>query len=477
MKLIGDDPKYERWRWQVFGITWLVYAAYYVTRQSFSVAKVLIPEQVIPRARLGAVDSAYLTVYALGQFIWGPLGDRVGTRKVLVIGMSLGIGVAVCCGFCLPLCDFLTNGCGLPATFSGFSITCFGFSISVDDFSIVFLAFVILMALQGLAQSTGWAPLTKTMSCWFSLHERGRIMGWWCTHYAIGAAFALWFIGYMMRRFGTQDPVAGKVIEYWPAGFFGPAAVLLVVFVLFLLLHRNKPEDLGLPSIEQYHGEAESVLATHEEPEPRAEGSWKIVVEVLRVPAVWALAISYFAIKLTRYALYFWGPKYVAERLDSGAYVSAMTTAALPLGGALGVLLSGYLSDKVFQSRRMPVSVISLVATAMVMLISLMQIGNLWLMGAFFFLIGFFLFGPDSIISGTAAMDFGTKKGASTAAGFVNGVGSVGAILGGFLPGMITTEENWQPIFWVFLGGLLFSATVLLPLWKTMPPTVEDTSK
>jgi len=26
-KLLGNDPKYERWRWQMFALTWLGYAA------------------------------------------------------------------------------------------------------------------------------------------------------------------------------------------------------------------------------------------------------------------------------------------------------------------------------------------------------------------------------------------------------------------------------------------------------------------
>jgi sugar phosphate permease len=32
--------RYERWRWTTFGIRWLFYASFYLTRQSFSVAKV-----------------------------------------------------------------------------------------------------------------------------------------------------------------------------------------------------------------------------------------------------------------------------------------------------------------------------------------------------------------------------------------------------------------------------------------------------
>ena len=75
------------------------------------------------------------------------------------------------------------------------------------------------------------------------------------------------------------------------------------------------------------------------------------------------------------------------------------------------------------------------------------HIDNLWAMAAFFFFVGVFLFGPDSIISGTAAMDFGTKRGAGTATGFVNGVGSIGGILGGYLPGVITSQSDWTALF------------------------------
>ena len=267
------------------------------------------------------------------------------------------------------------------------------------------------------------------------------------------------------------------MVDYWPAGFWAPAGILGVVLILVLFIHRDRPRDVGLPKIEDYHGEAESVIQVGAETTQVAEGSWAVVAQVLKVRGVWVLAASYFAIKLTRYALYFWGPKYISESLGGGAFSSGMTAAWLPLGGAFGVLASGYLSDKVFQSRRMPITVLSLLVTVGVMLLGLLRIESLWLMSAFFFSIGFFMFGPDSIISGTAAMDFGTKKGAATAAGVINGVGSIGAILGGYLPGVITTEENWAPLFWVFIGGLLFSAAILTPMWNKKPPTVKQKSK
>jgi OPA family sugar phosphate sensor protein UhpC-like MFS transporter len=95
------------------------------------------------------------------------------------------------------------------------------------------------------------------------------------------------------------------------------------------------------------------------------------------------------------------------------------------------------------------------------------------MLGGAFFLIGLLLFGPDSLITGTAAVDFGTKKGASTASGVINGTGSVGAILGGTLPGFFNQHWGWGGVFgllgaMVFVGGLL-----LMPKWNAVPAAVK----
>ena len=44
MRLFGNNPRYERWRWQIPTITWLAYTGFYLTRKSFAVAKVEIGE-------------------------------------------------------------------------------------------------------------------------------------------------------------------------------------------------------------------------------------------------------------------------------------------------------------------------------------------------------------------------------------------------------------------------------------------------
>jgi OPA family glycerol-3-phosphate transporter-like MFS transporter len=96
-------------------------------------------------------------------------------------------------------------------------------------------------------------------------------------------------------------------------------------------------------------------------------------------------------------------------------------------------------------------------------------------MGMGMFALGFLVYIPDSLIAGTAAIDFGTKKGASTANGVINGLGSLGQMLGVLLPGSVEAilgkgENIWTAIF-VGLGICLALAGLMLaPLWNRLPP-------
>lgn len=91
--------------------------------------------------------------------------------------------------------------------------------------------------------------------------------------------------------------------------------------------------------------------------------------------------------------------------------------------------------------------------------------GSVLLVMLLLFFMGLTLYGPDSMISGAAAIDFGSAKAGATAAGFVNGCGSVGAVLGGLLPGYFDTVT----VFIVFAGCALVSALLLMPFWNSRP--------
>lgn len=65
---------FQRWRIQIFVITWLAYAAFYFTRKAFSVAKLGIAEDPsfeLDKSAMADLDALYLAAYAVGQFMWG----------------------------------------------------------------------------------------------------------------------------------------------------------------------------------------------------------------------------------------------------------------------------------------------------------------------------------------------------------------------------------------------------------------------
>jgi MFS transporter, OPA family, glycerol-3-phosphate transporter len=426
-KLIGSNRTYERWRWQVFAITWLAYAGFYLTRKAFAVAKIDMGKATglgLTDHQMSWIDGASLVAYAVGQFFWGICGDRYGTRKVILLGM-LGSVVAA----------FAMGSASLATVL------------------------VLFSALQGLCQSTGWAPLIKNIGAFFSQRERGTVMGIWCTNYAIGGLIASYLAGKFGEMFG------------WRFAFFAPAIALLGIWILFLLLQRNRPEDVGLPPIEVYHGETEAVVGEGETPVEEKEGSWKVVLEVLKSPMVLLFATVYFFMKPTRYAILLWAPKYLNEKLGTGMAKSGFLGALFELAGPVGVLLAGIASDKLLGSRRNPVCVVCMFAGGAVLFFIDKLPVNQWMLGGCLFLLGFLLFPPDSLVSGTAAIDFGTKKGASTAAGLINGCGSIGAIVGGTVPGFFHKQWGWNGVFVGLSITLIIAGLLLLPRWNTLPKT------
>lgn len=399
----------NRWRVQIFAVTWIAYAGYYFTRQSFSVAKVGIlddPTTGITKAMLGNLDAVYLACYAIGQFVWGTVADRWGPRVVVLGGLAMS---------------------AVAATFMGFTT------------AVIFL--IPLMVVQGLAQSTGWSALCKNVSAFFSVPERGRVLGLWSTNYAFGGLVAAPFLGWW----------AYSVFDDFRIAFFTGAVVVAIVFVLVLCFQRDRP----------------AAVAADAPAEPRLSLRAQYGI-ALRDPMVRTLGVSYFLLKPARYAILLWGPVIVTERLPGiGKFEAVVIPVAFGVAGLAAPILAGFVSDRLFGARRVPVSVLSLAALVVVLglFIPLTASRNVWIVLGLLAVIGLMVYAADSMISCIAAVDFGTSARAGTSAGFVNGCGSVGAILGGLLPGYLTGTT----LFYGFAVCALIAALVLLPHWNRRP--------
>ena len=55
------------------------------------------------------------------------------------------------------------------------------------------------------------------------------------------------------------------------------------------------------------------------------------------------------------------------------------------------------------------------------------------------------------------------------ATGFVNGMGSVGAVLQGLAVPWVSAHWGWQSLFWVFVALSVFAAVSLAPTFRRAP--------
>ena len=185
---------------------------------------------------------------------------------------------------------------------------------------------------------------------------------------------------------------------------------------------------------------------------------------VVKSPRIWLYGASYFFIKLIRYALLFWLPYYLTNRFGYGTSEAARLSTAFDAGGIAGVILIGRLSDRVPWRGRAAWALLFLVTLvfALAGYVRFAQAGLLW-HAVLLAVVGALLFGPDALLSGAAAQDAGGVHAPAMATGFVNGLGSIGALLQGLLVPALAARLGWSALFPVFIVLALCAAVALLP--------------
>jgi OPA family glycerol-3-phosphate transporter-like MFS transporter len=163
-----------------------------------------------------------------------------------------------------------------------------------------------------------------------------------------------------------------------------------------------------------------------------------------------------FGCTIVRETFNIWTPAYLRDYLGYSMGDAAGMSAIFPGVGAVSVLLTGWLSDRLGLNGRTLLMFVGLTATA-VALLGLMSIPSraggtllpLLAIGS----IAFCLLGPYSYLGGAFALDFGGKQGSAVASGMIDGIGYLGGILAGDSVARISVSFGWQGVF-VALAGV-----------------------
>src|ERR1017187_3129353 len=382
------------------------YAALYFCRADLSVATPLLIEDLGRHGvshseaivRMGTMASLGVLAYALGKLFLGGLGDFWGGRCNFLIGLggALAFTVLFASGATLPLFTFAWLG-------------------------------------NRLTQSLAWAGLIKVSSKWFDFSSYGTIIGILSLSYLIGDALARQCMGLLIQQgFG------------WRALFYFAAAVagfLLIANILFLRESRTqegyeeaKPNPLNL-------------FAETQSPPPNLAA---LLRPLLRSRAFVLVCLLSLGCTIIRETFNTWTPVYLRDYLGYSMGNAAGMSAVFPGVGAVSVVVTGWLSDRLGVNGRSLLLFLGLAATAAALLLLMPMRPSpsaaplpLLMIG----IIAFCLLGPYSYLGGAFAMDFGGKQASAMSSGIIDGIGYLGAVVAGDSVARVSVAFGWHGVF------------------------------
>nr|KJB64600.1 hypothetical protein B456_010G057000 [Gossypium raimondii] len=415
-------------------LTFLAYASFHASRKPPSIVKSVLGPTVQTDStsnntgwapfngpegthRLGELDLAFLTSYAIGMYFAGHVGDRIDLRLFLVFGMM---------------------GSGILTIIFGFG---YWFDVHLLGY------FIGVQVICGVFQSIGWPCVVSVVGNWFGKEKRGLIMGVWTSHTSVGN-----IIG---------SVVASGVLEFgWGWSFLVPGILIIVVGILVFCFLVVSPDDLGfemmssgkeiemcvgeenVANLEKVESEEAGLLENKDSDSLAAIG----FLEAWRLPAVAGVHLSH--------------------------KTAGILSTIFDIGGVLGGVLAGFISDVIDARAVTSVTFLLLSIPALILYRiygSVSMVTNIGLM----FLSGLLVNGPYSLITTAVAADLGTQdliKGNSralaTVTAIIDGTGSVGAALGPLLAGYISTR-GWNSVFLMLIFAIFFASIFLVRVAKT----------
>ena len=419
------DSQYSKYRKEVLASIIVLYGFGYTCRLALSVVKKpLIDSGLFSIGDLGLVGSAYFYGYALGKFFNGFFADYANVRRFFTFGLIT----------------------------SGLINVSMGLNQSL-------LLWVVFWFLNGWVQGIGAPSCAIALTNWFSTKERGRYYGIWSTAHSIGEG--LTFIG------------SAALVNYfsWRAGFIGPGILLIIITIVGYKYLQESPKSLGLPSVGSWKKELDT--------KPLLKNFNEIMnnqLMIIKYPSIWILGLASSTMYITRYAINSWGILYLQEirgysLIEAGSIIGLNT-----FTGILGCVAYGFISDKYFDARRPPVTLMfGLVEIASLFLIFFGPESTVVLIIAFL-IYGFTLSGLLAVLGGLFAIDIAPKNISGAAMGFIGLFSYIGAGIQEKISSLlIKTPETDNTsaalysfddaiLFWIFASVVSFLLS--LTLWN-----------
>ncbi len=426
------DSLYRKYRRNVMLTITIGYGFVYTCRLVLSVVKKpLIDGNIFSATELGLIGSAIFYTYAFGKLTNGFLADHANLKRFFAIGV---------------LVSALIN-------------------IAMGASTTVLWIWMLLWGLNGWFQGFGAPAGIVGISQWFSNSERGRFYGIWSTAHSIGEGLTFVVVAGVVSYFG------------WRGGFIAPGLMCVAVAVVIYIFMQDRPQTFGLPVIADWKNDHGINLKIGDS---KTVATLKEQLSIFKMPKIWILGLAAAATYVTRYAINSWGILYLQEAkgyslLEAGSMLGVTTIA-----GIVGCLAYGFSSDKLFNARRPPVTLIfGLIEIGSLIFIFYAPSGHPVLLTIAFILYGFSLNGLVTVLGGLFATDIAPKKVAGAVMGFIGVFSYLSAATQDIISGRLiengTTiidgvrhyEFGVPVMFW--LSGAIVALILATSLWKAKP--------
>ena len=453
---INNPLQHGRWFMMRRFINWfplgMTYAFLCMGRYNIIVAKGALGA-LMTKQQLGIIFGAGALVYTLSFLVNGPLIDKKLGGKAGMIISTVGASLA---NAALGVLTWLIVAKHLKVN--------------------VVASFSLLYSLNMYFQSFGSMSIIKVKAYWFHVRERGVFGAIFGTLISIGVYFAFDWGGAIisMTKSGASGAFrnffasAGAPVDATWSVFYIPAAILIFWALLDVWLIKDSPEDAGFP---------------HFDTADASSGQMHVqfsTLDLLKRVFTSKLMLLIGCVELTggvfRYSIMNWYSIFADEVKQPGAeFFSQHWGWFTCVFGIVGGFSGGLISDKLFQSRRGPPTAflcgcVLLMAALMAQFLFSRPLIIGW--AAVFIVMA--SIGITSLMSGTAATDFGGRKATATSMGIINGFAYLGSSIQSFGLGPLLEKSGnwmWLPIF--IMPFAIIGTYISIKIWYELPAATK----
>lgn len=309
--------------------------------------------------------------------------------------------------------------------------------------------FVVIRGIDGYMQAFGAPGMVKINAAWFRHTERGGFAGIFGFMINLGR-FGIFRLGPALLAGFTFLGLIRIPPLHWRWLFWIPAGIALVIGICMALVVKDTPEEAKFPSVNPQEETGGHV-------QTKVFDVFKVIVTN---PVVWIVACAYACTGAVRQSLDQWFPRFMQEvhHVDYQSAQFQLVAFSIPFVASTGSLVSGFVSDKIFQGRRAPVAA-GLYFLETLIIFSAAQFHSVNAAIVFLVLISLTANATHSILGTAAAMDIGGARMAGFASGLIDSFQYFGGSLAGLLLGHLL-DRSWGWYFYFMapfglIGGIL----------------------